>query len=315
MTAVGPPIGVQYLTVEELAECRALGWRDVLGIALLARGSQHLDAGDVPVAQVEARPLSGPAVLCEVWRAQGRLESGTVGLVRYRTSGRVFLGMVMLNETHAGACEDEGQRLRAVTARAYAEVFRCLESLALSHLVRIWNYIPEITREIDGVERYRHFNEARQKAFQLCRRDVRGNVPAACALGSPPGAPLVVYFLASADNVTAIENPRQVAAYDYPDDYGAFSPTFSRATVSGDPARPMLFISGTASITGHRTVHPGDALAQTRETVANIRALVGEANRTAGSECFAPEQLVYKVYIRRLTDLAVIAAELGAAKQ
>lgn len=313
--AAATDMGVEYLAAAELMErgARAPNWRDVLGIALFASGPQEFAASDVPVAHIGTRPLTGPAELCEVWHAPGQLESGTAGLVRYRTNGRVALGVVTLNETDAGTAGDEGQRLRAATARAYIDIFQCVRSLGLSRIIRMWNYIPEITREISGVERYRHFNEARKKSFQSCSLDIRGRVPAACALGSPAGGPLVIYFLAGADDFTAIENPRQVPAYDYPDEYGACSPTFSRATVSGDPSRPMLFISGTASIVGHRTVHPGDVLAQTREAVANIRALVGEANRAAGGECFVPERFRYKAYVRRLADLTAVASELDAS--
>ena len=310
--AVGTDMSVEYVAAQDLAGWRTRDWQGVLGIALFAADSQEFDAGKVPVARVGMRPLAGPAALCEVWRAPGQLASGATGQVRYRTNGRVAFGAVMLDETATGAGAGGGQMLRAATARAYTDIFQCVGSLGLPRVIRMWNYFPEITREIDGVERYRHFNEARQKTFQSCRFEVSGRVPAACALGSPPGGPLVVYFLAGADDVTAIENPRQVSAYEYPNEYGAFSPTFSRATVSGDPSCPMLFISGTASILGHRTVHSGDVLAQARETVANIRALVGEANRAAGGEFFVPERFQYKVYVRRLADLAAIAAELAA---
>lgn len=311
--AADTEVSVEYIAVEELAALCASEGQGVLGIAVFARGLEALDAGDVPVARIDTRPLAGPAALGEVWRAPGKLYGGVDGLVRYRTNGRVALGVVTLNEADVEAGADEGQRLRAATARVYTDIFRCIRSLGLARIIRMWNYIPEITREIEGVERYRHFNEARQKTFRSCQLDVRGKVPAACALGSPSGGPLVVYFLAGTDDVTAIENPRQVAAYDYPDDYGAYSPTFSRATVSGNPACPMLFISGTASIVGHRTMHPGDALGQTRETVANIRALVGEANRAAGTAYFELERFKYKAYVRRLADLAVISSELSAA--
>ena len=306
-------VSIEYVGLEELEAYRAGGWQGVLGIAAFAPESAQFDVGEVPVARIGTRPLVGPAPLCEVWRAPGELRSGADGLVRYRTNGHLILGVVTLNEADVDAGAGEGSRLRAATTRIYQDIFRCVRSFASARVIRMWNYIPDITREIDGIERYRHFNEARQRAFQSHQLDIRGEVPAACALGSPSGGPLVVYFLASTGEVAAIENPRQVSAYDYPDDYGAYSPTFSRATVSGDPASPMLFISGTASIIGHRTVHPGDVLAQTRESVANIRALVGEANRAVGAAYFVPERFQYKAYVRRSSDLEAIASELCAA--
>ncbi len=306
-------VGVEYVGVDGLDAYRASGWQGVLGIAAFGQELAMFDTSDVPVACIGTRPLAGPAALFEVWRAPGDLRSGVDGLVCYRTNGHLILGMVTLNEADVNTGAGEGQRLREATARIYQDIFRCVRSLGRARVIKMWNYIPEITGKLDGVERYRHFNAARQRAFQSCQLDVRGGVPAACALGSPPGGPLVVYFLASTGDVAAIENPRQVSAYDYPDDHGAYSPTFSRATVSGDPSSPMLFISGTASIVGHRTVHPGDVLAQTRESVANIRALVGQVNRAMGASYFVLERLQYKTYVRRLRDLEVIASELCAA--
>ena len=75
---------------------------------------------------------------------------------------------------------------------------------------------------------------------------------------------------------------------------------------------PLLFVSGTASIVGHRTAHAGDVVSQTRETVTNIRALVAEANRVAGAELFATGRLRYKAYVRRPGDLAAVAHEFAA---
>ena len=80
-----------------------------------------------------------------------------------------------------------------------------------------------------------------------------------------------------------IENPRQTSAYHYPPKFGKHSPIFSRACSGAARQRPSLFISGTASIVGHETIHPGDVRAQTRETMANINALLDEANRLFGS--------------------------------
>jgi enamine deaminase RidA (YjgF/YER057c/UK114 family) len=72
----------------------------------------------------------------------------------------------------------------------------------------------------------------------------------------------------------------------------------------------MLFISGTASIVGHRSLHPGDVVAQTGETLANLTAVVAEANRIAGTTSYDLQQLLYKVYVRRSEDQAAVAAVL-----
>ena len=110
-----------------------------------------------------------------------------------------------------------------------------------------------------------------------------------------------------------IENPRQLSAYHYPRRYGMHPPVFSRATLLRQCGGLALFISGTASIVGHRSLHIGDIAAQTRETLANIEALLGEANRAAPGARFSLRELACKVYVRRPADLPIIQAELHAA--
>ena len=181
------------------------------------------------------------------------------------------------------------------------------------YLLRVWNYVPDINRDSHGTERYRLFNAARQQALEACGRPLTGKVPAASALGAAAGSPLVAYFLAARTAPAFVENPRQVSAYHYPRRYGAHSPVFSRATLQRQNGSLMLFISGTASIVGHRSIHVGDTAAQTRETLTNIAALLEEANRVERAACFSLGSLACKVYVRRPADLATIRAELSKA--
>jgi len=110
-----------------------------------------------------------------------------------------------------------------------------------------------------------------------------------------------------------IENPRQTSAYHYPPQYGVHSPIFSRACVLSESSGTNLFVSGTASIVGHQTIHPGDVAAQTRETVANIDALLGEANRVVGESRYFLDALKFKVYVRQPADLRAVEAVLTSA--
>ncbi|MGH8337028.1 MAG: hypothetical protein ACRETL_09475, partial [Gammaproteobacteria bacterium] len=82
------------------------------------------------------------------------------------------------------------------------------------------------------------------------------------------------------------------------------------ACVLGESAGTNLFVSGTASIVGHETIHPGDVAAQTRETLANIKALVDEANRVVRMARYSLDELKFKVYVRKPSDLDAIAAAL-----
>jgi enamine deaminase RidA (YjgF/YER057c/UK114 family) len=230
--------------------------------------------------------------------------------LQYRYSDDLLFGFLTIEEQAIDARNDAGALLRA-TEIAYQEIFDVLNETQHRHLVRIWNYLPEINAQAGGDERYRHFNSARQMAFRKSGRATMGTVPAASALGSPAGSPISIYFLAARRPPKMIENPRQTSAYHYPPKFGRHSPIFSRACIWGESAGGKLFISGTASIVGHETIHRGDVVAQTRETVINISALLDEANRLVGAGQYSLEGLKLKVYVRNPLDLAAIEATLS----
>jgi chorismate lyase / 3-hydroxybenzoate synthase len=233
----------------------------------------------------------------DAWLTSGALAERQHGCVRYATDGHWLHGMVEVNERIDG--------LQAASHRAYADLFEVLAANACPNLLRLWNYLAAINRETDGSERYRQFNAGRQQAFIEARRSAFEGSPAACALGTQ-GGPLRIYFLAGRTPPLAIENPRQVSAYRYPDAYGPRSPTFSRAAlVDVGGGRQALFISGTASIVGHETVHVGDVRAQTEESLRNIATVRQVAAERAGTP-FPAGSLIYTLYLRRPADLALV---------
>jgi enamine deaminase RidA (YjgF/YER057c/UK114 family) len=272
-------------------------------------------------------PLRPADDLCEVWRVAAgrtiRMSNGAAGdgRVQYRYCEDLLFGCITLDERLSGDAAEGGMdragaeagALSQATEAAYQEIFAVLRQTEHRHLIRIWNYLPEINREVGGEERYRSFNSARQLAFRKSGQATAGTVPAACALGSPAGSPISIYFLAARQLPKMIENPRQTSAYHYPPKFGRHSPIFSRACVLNACAGTRLFVSGTASIVGHETIHQGDVEAQTRETLANISALLDEANRVAGPARYVLDGLKFKVYVRRPADLGVIAGVLSGA--
>ncbi|WP_416136133.1 Rid family hydrolase [Aquabacterium sp. A7-Y] len=139
------------------------------------------------------------------------------------------------------------------------------------------------------------------------RRSAFDGSPAACALGTEGGM-LTVHFLAGRRPPRAVENPRQVSAYHYPKEYGPRSPTFSRAAVAElGPGREALFISGTASIVGHATLHHGDVRRQTEETMANIEAVLrAAAPHSRAPDAHRIDALDYTVYVRDSRDLDAV---------
>lgn len=310
----------QFLRLEYVpsAEARSEGWHDVLGAAAFDGAAPDTRAlrgiVDFPLAHVRTPVLGDEGGTLEVWRVGGPIQPGSNGPVRYSRSGDFLFGSVAVHEAEAaGAGPSPRTPLEIAADLAYREMYATLAAAGNPQLIRVWNYLADINVETHGLERYRQFNTARHEASLACGRAVAGSVPAASALGAAPGSPLTLYFLASHRAPAFIENPRQVSAYRYPTQYGPRSPAFSRATVLGEGSEATLFISGTASIVGHRTLHAGDAAAQTRETLVNIEALLEEAGRRSRTEALRLETLAYKVYVRDPKDLPAVRRELESA--
>jgi hypothetical protein len=243
-------------------------------------------------------------------RSADEAEFARHGCVRFASEGEWLYGCAEVDDASVGGMQAAGRR-------AYADVFEVLARSASPHPLRLWNYFPAINADGGGAERYRQFNVGRQQAFLDAGRSAFDGAPAACALGTP-GGPLRVYFLAGRRPPLPIENPRQVSAYRYPEAYGPRSPTFSRAALAElDATRTALFISGTASIVGHATLHAGDVRRQTAESLANIAAVRAVAAERAGLP-FPAEALNYTLYVRVAADLAavreVFEQSIGAAQ-
>jgi len=173
------------------------------------------------------------------------------------------------------------------TLAAYRRIFELARTSAHPYLVKCHNSIPDLLRD----ERYQAFNAARRQAFAEARYVLH---PASCAVGSPDARGLVIGALLGSEPPREIENPRQVSAYAYPEQYGP-RPLFARAVVD----RGRVFVSGTASIVGSATVHVGDLVAQYEETLSNIRQLVDPLG-------VAFAELSFVVYVKRAEYLPVI---------
>lgn len=288
---------------------------------MLAAAAPDLPLAPVRMALLDAGGHAGAGAVCEIWQCDAPdLRSERRGALQYRyseTAGLAFGSIVVQEQAEAiDADRDGGTPLERATYDAYRTLFDVLDMLGIAHALRIWNTVPAINALQFGIERYRQFNIGRQRAFDACRRALTGSVPAACALGSiapvtgdaPPAAPLAIHFIASRTPADPVENPRQVSAYHYPAEYGPRAPTFARAAAwPADEASPLLFVSGTASIVGHRTVHRGDVVAQTRETISNLAAVLEQAARQ-GHGAFTLADLSYRVYVRDAGDAAALAA-------
>lgn len=262
-----------------------------------------------PVQRISA-PIFGSTAgsIEEIWLTGLVSVSGSSEGIVWCRAGNLLYGVLELDEADFSGSKTSSA-LQATSAEAYRRIFRLLEAQKLPHLWRVWNYLAAINQEVDGLERYRQFNIGRQDAFLEFQRGATGNVPAACAIGLADG-PLSIAFMAGDQPAVPVENPRQISAYDYPADYGPRSPTFSRAALVYLPGQETLFISGTASIVGHQTVHLDDVVGQCRESLANVTAVLEQANHLGRSLPYTLPQLSYRVYVRHALDFPAVRETL-----
>lgn len=238
--------------------------------------------------------------LFEVWESDRAVQAWRDGDVAGASDGRLSFGWLQETEGEVG--------IRVAAERAYQRFFAHLASRSHSHPLRIWNYLDAITSGDGDEERYRQFCVGRAEGMQ----EHLDEFPAATAIGRRDGQRhLQLYWLASAETGRPLENPRQVAAWQYPREYGPRSPSFARAMLPAAGAGLPLMLSGTAAVVGHRSLHVGDVAQQLDETLRNLDALLGEAKRHASriDTAFGAASPL-KVYVRRAEDISTVEALL-----
>ena len=269
----------------------------------------------IPSIHVPLRCLDVDDSICECWFSQGTQIQDTQGDINYQHDGNRLFGVIHIAESAFKKVENKTP-LQLATEAAYSQIFALLKQLKYPHVFRFWNYIADINDDNDELERYRQFNVGRHHAFLTYDRDTAGNVPAACAIGfkepesNQSQKTLSIAFLAGRVQPIAIENPRQMSAYEYPQQYGPVSPTFSRAGLVKLKQGELLLVSGTASIVGHATQHASNAIIQAREAMINIEAIVDQANRISSIANYTIANLQYRVYVRHASHLMDIQNEL-----
>lgn len=242
---------------------------------------------DVPALLSIDAPQLGET-LVEVWAAAGAIARGVTQGIAYAACDDVMLVSL--------SCDDADPRRAA--ACVYDRLIAFARSAGYPHLLRVWNHISDINAVENDLERYRAFCEGRHDSFVRHGYAMRGDLPAASGVGMQ-GRGVATYCVAVKTPPVAIENPRQVSAYDYPARYGPRSPSFSRATILDE----LVFVSGTASIVGHETRHAGDVVLQLSETLMNLEVVLAAAH--------ARELAIAKVYLRRAQDYRAVAAHLA----
>lgn len=290
----GPRLDLRFVspaTAKQMA-----GEPDVL--ALVTFGEARM-AGDShsPWLHTGLRPLGESMAPVQCWR--------TNSTVHHERAGRFAVhraeGLAML----ACSVDDDGDPAAAAES-LYLELVAAADSLGFPHLLRIWQYLPRITESLGDEDRYKAYCAGRRRALNRLHRHRDTTLPAACLLGDYSDS-ILMYALVAERPGVQVENPRQVSAFQYPPQYGRASPSFSRALAVAWPGDSrQLYISGTASVVGHATMHD-TVEAQARETLANLDALLAAARDTAGIERGSLADInPMTVYVRRAQDYPTV---------
>lgn len=198
-------------------------------------------------------------------------------------------------------------------------------SFQFEDVVRTWLYEERIVDPEGDKNRYNRLNKARKdffaagrdgKPFKFGRRfTVKGLdgkpvepdfvlYPSSTGIGMS-GSSFVMEALALSTarkdvSITQLPNPDQTEAFAYSTKAEKDSPLFSRGMAVSVNSDNLIIVSGTASIIGEKTVHIGDAAAQTHTTIDNIHRVICQAGATLANV----SQI--RVYIKSLADYNAI---------
>jgi chorismate lyase/3-hydroxybenzoate synthase len=262
----------------------------LLGVISYGTGSDLSKLSGVPCATIPLDPLDGSSGL-EAWYAPGSAVYGETSGIRYATTGNLLFGIARV----------DAENPDTATQELYGRIIGLVRTMNYPALIRMWNYLSAINQEQLGLERYRGFSVGRHQAFVEAGFALGADLPAASAIGSGHDG-LWVFFVAAREGALQVENPRQISAYHYPSEYGPRSPSFSRAMLFGEDATQTLLISGTASVLGHQTIHPGALIPQCEVTLANLQTLLDQVQ--GGTLADLGEAAAWKVYLRHPGDYA-----------
>ncbi|HKB83860.1 MAG TPA: hypothetical protein VKD04_11725 [Burkholderiales bacterium] len=302
MQQIAATAGLHYASAANLDtmldECRGR----VLGIVGYGAGSRKRT--DIASAWVDL-PAIGADRAFEVWTSAAPVRDGTRGRIRSARNAQILFGSVEIPQ-------DDRTDYDVLIYRDYCAIFDYLDDLAYPHLVRIWHYLPDIHLDERALERYKRFSVGRHEAFVAKGRAISKDAPAASAVGKRSGN-TVICFLAAPRPGIPIENPRQISAYAYPEQYGPRGPTFSRALFTSWDDMRQLYVSGTAAICGHLSQHEGDVRAQAVETILNVHSVMDEAQARGLIDVRRNADLLFKVYLRQPEVRAIVQAHLREA--
>lgn len=278
-----------------------------------------------PVAIIAQTPENGSMVL-ELTILEG------IGpeLVKY-SNGKSTSHIVAENQEvkiviAAGISESgNGKGIYEQSLEAFSGLQKVLEmeGMHFHDIVRQWNYIEQITKvELyngSQSQHYQIFNDVRSRFYN--QADFANGYPAATGIGMDFGG-IIIEAIAmqvkGTGQVLPLKNPVQTDAYSYTSevlaenslmkDFCRTTPKFERAKILNFPGMRIVFISGTAAITGQVSRNDHTVEEQTEMTISNIRNLISEENLRKHGLTETTTAIVknLRVYVKNQNDIPAV---------
>jgi len=236
-------------------------------------------------------PCEGKELIVEAWgveikNSKVEIEQPRLNLVNVRHGDTKWIhcGEISSNGREGAVYED--------AIKAFRKMKRALESAdyRFDQVIRTWLYLGDIVAIDNGSLRYDELNRARSDVYaeiefgnNLRSPTSFGQIyPSSTGVGTSERNLVISCIALQADRedvlVVPLENPMQTPAFRYDDRFRQGTPKFCRAVAIVTPNDVMTMVSGTASIVNSKTVHVGDVLAQTEQTIDNIEHLISSEN-------------------------------------
>lgn len=242
-----------------------------------------------------------------VWQVKNIAENGNVAALFSNGVTEVLIGTIQSN-THESCKIDSEKAFDSLSG-----IFKQTQ-FPVNSIVRQWNYLEDIIGFDGEKQRYQEFNDIRSEFYG--NAFVSSGYPAATGIGMNLGGVIIEFVaLKSSEIITSpVDNPDQIAAHVYSEDVLVgqecmvkTTPKFERARYLQFQDKKMVFISGTASITGEKTVGIGDPIEQTKVTIQNIQRLYSEeVLKGISEEKLQPKYGHARVYVKNRKDFAAI---------
>lgn len=238
-----------------------------------------------------------------LWQANFISEGNNAAILFSRENTKILIGNVQAN-LHQG-CKKNAES----TFTDLKVIFNSVQ-FPVNSIVRQWNYLEDILGFDGEDQHYQEFNNVRSEFYGESFEEK--GYPAATGIGMNQGGLIIEFVAVKSDEVITfpVDNPGQVAAHHYSkkvligdECVIKTTPKFERARYLESFGKQLIFISGTASILGEKTVGVGNPAKQTEVTINNIRRLYSdEILETISKTTLNPKYGHARVYVKNRED-------------